>query len=145
MSTDAMAKNANEIIAPVAGWISVLNVNTTAATQNLALCGPQATGTNANTFDANFIPQGTVPFGCVNRYVTFEAIGCNVGVAFSNSNAGAANINTANTGVNGVGCCIQILNGTTKDIFIHSYTQWMGYQASSGSGTLVIYPSSRGL
>lgn len=141
---DQYASLYHEELAPKAGEISVINVNTTAASQNLQLCGPQS----SSMANSDIIVQNasTAP-GILNRRVSFTAVSANVGVIFGPTQASVSSGNApniANTGVNGTTVCYLIPSGVTVTWVIHNTTQWMGYVAS-GNGSLVIAARSRGL
>ena len=140
---------ANKIIAPKAGEITVIATNTTAA--NLWL-GNIGTVTASASRSSDMGQQGAPPF-CVNRYVRFTANGTAVGLSFgANANAvsntfapNAGNTGIANSNTNAPSNCEIIPAGSFVDYYIDEGTQYMGYVAVSGTGTLIIRPSSQPL
>jgi pectin methylesterase-like acyl-CoA thioesterase len=138
------SKLAAERTAPIAGQITVMNLNATVTTLDLSTCGP----TTANVANSLTIPtesQGTMLNGCMSRYITVMAVSTSAVVSFSNANSTALQaLSNSNTGVNGVGAGFVIPSGSYQEWMIHPETRWMSFVATTGSGTIVIVPSSRG-
>lgn len=136
-----------ECTAPIAGQIANVPVNATAASLDLSTLG--STTLSMNNSDQT--PQVGQPNlgGLINRMVRFTAVGCSVGVSFGASNAAVTGNNAPNTANTNVACiasaCEPIPAGQFVDLFIHPDTRWLGYVAVSGSGSLVIRASSRGM
>lgn len=136
-----------ECTAPIAGQIANIPVNTTAASLDLSTLG--STTLSMNNSDQT--PQLGQPNlgGLINRMVRFTAVGCTIGLNFGNTNAAVTGTNAPNTGNTNVACiasaCEPLLAGDYVDLFIHPDTRWVGYVAASGTGSLVVRASSRGM
>ena len=136
-----------EQLAPVAGQISPIVVNTTAASLDLSTCG----GGTVSMNNSNQIPPDVAQAGIaglIGHRVTFTASNCNVGLNFGSAIGGVTNANAPNFSNNGVNCnggCIAIGAGQSVTYNITVSTRWMGYIAQANSGVLTITMASRTL
>lgn len=138
MSFPRESKQADNVIPPRAGQISVFAVTTAAASQSLAACGPQSNPEGAANTDK--------PTGAIGRYVTFHAVGGDVYLNFG-ATAGAvtgANVPDATvTGVNAAKGCAPIFAGTSRDLRpVEGVDLFFGYVTKIGTATLIVEVSS---
>ena len=143
-------RNAAKIIAPHAGWITVLAAFP-AGSQDLTLCGYQSPPPDPGNLvdilaDQEF--SSAVNFqGLLGRYVRFRAVTQTVGVIFGATQAAVTAGNApvlTNTGVNTAGCCYQLAAGEWMDYWISTSNRWLGFVAAADGGKLIIVPSSVG-
>jgi hypothetical protein len=84
--------------------------------------------------------------GLLGRFVRLRAVGATVGFIMGPTQASVTGANAPSlsaTGVNATGGCDQLSPGEWIDLNISVSTRWIGF-IGSGSGTLILRPSSTG-
>lgn len=142
---DIYAQRYFEQLAPIAGQISPIVVNGTAASLDLSTCGLQTVSMNNSNQLPPDVTQSGIS-GLVGHRVTFTASNCNVGLNFGSNVGGVTNANApnfSNNGVNVSGGCFPLGAGQSVTFNINQSTRFMGYIAQANTGVLTITMASR--
>lgn len=129
---------ANNAVPPRAGLVSVLATSTTAASQDLRLCGNQSLNATNNATEQ--------PAGLPGHWVRFEAVTADCGIVLGPTSASVTGGNVpslAASGVNATGACVRIPAGQYREFRLaQGVDVFLGYVAS-GAGQLIVTQVSR--
>jgi hypothetical protein len=124
---------ADFVLCPRASQIAVQAVTTSAAALDLRTVGPQTAKQDS----------GPTAIGATNTYVTLQADGGDVYVAFGATSGAVTGIVPATNAVNGASGCAKVPNGTSINVIPENPADvFVGYVTASGTAQLRVWISS---